>query len=194
LTGGDRIRARRMRENFFEFSPTHKLWVGVNSLPSLTEGGEAMRRRIRIIPFKNIIPVAERDPKLVDKLMAEAPGILSWAVRGCLAWQAEGLNPPQTLMVAVENYLHDADPLADFIGERCVVGAEQVTTSAALHSTYLDWCRVSGEQPLNRRDFASLLRARGFEPVRGTKGSRRWHGIGLAVAQSFGPTVTPMSN
>lgn len=193
LTGGDRIRARRMRQDFFEFGPTHKLWLGVNALPAIIEGGEAMRRRVRVIPFRTIIPVAERDPKLTEKLIAEATGVLVWAVRGCLAWQAHGLNPPPAVLDAVEEYLEDADPLADFITEKCATGREQVTTAKVLHLAYREWCDQGGEQPLSRRDFAACLRARGFEPHKGGKGTRLWRGIALSFTQVVPTATKPMA-
>ena len=92
LTGGDRLQGRFMRQDFFEFDPQFKLMVVGNNKPSLRGVDEAIRRRLHLIPFTVTIPPDERDPDLPDKLRAEWPAILRWAIDGCLAWQREGLN------------------------------------------------------------------------------------------------------
>ena len=92
LTGGDPIRARRMREDFWEFRPTHKVFLATNHKPVITGTDHAIWERIRLIPFTVTIPKEQRDTTLPDKLLAELPGILAWAVQGCLTWQQEGLG------------------------------------------------------------------------------------------------------
>src|ERR1017187_1284583 len=94
LTGGDRILARFMRQDFFEYVPQLKLVVAGNHKPGLRNVDEAIRRRLHLIPFTVTIAENERDPELTEKLKAEYPGILQWAIEGCLMWQREGLNPP----------------------------------------------------------------------------------------------------
>src|SRR5262249_27888837 len=85
LTGGDRIRARPMRQDFFEFDPTHKIVIVGNHRPALRNVDEAMRRRLILIPFDAVIPPEVRDPRLADKLATERPAILSWMLKGCRA-------------------------------------------------------------------------------------------------------------
>jgi len=94
LTGGDKITARFMRQDFFEFTPQFKLMIAGNHKPSLKTVDEANRRRIQMIPFTVTIPEAERDLNLFNKLKPEWPGILRWALNGCLEWQRLGLAPP----------------------------------------------------------------------------------------------------
>jgi putative DNA primase/helicase len=82
LTGGERIRARRMREDFWEFRPTHKFWLAANHKPVIRGTDDAIWRRPRLIPFTVRIPDEKKDPKLLDKLTPELPGILRWGGRG----------------------------------------------------------------------------------------------------------------
>jgi putative DNA primase/helicase len=109
LTGRDRLRARYMRRDFFEFEPTHKLVIVGSHRPVLRNVDEAMRRRLLLIPFDAVIVAEARDPDLGEKLLAERPGILAWAIRGCLAWQAQGLRPPARVRAATDEYLETAD-------------------------------------------------------------------------------------
>jgi putative DNA primase/helicase len=105
LTGGDRVSARFMRQDFFEFMPQFKLVIAGNHKPSLRSVNEAIRRRFNLVPFTVTIPVEERDLNLRDKLKAEWPGILRWLVDGCLAWQREGLSAPAAVRNATSAYL-----------------------------------------------------------------------------------------
>lgn len=105
LTGGDPIAARFMRQDFFEFTPQFKLMIAGNHKPSLRSSNEAIRRRFHLVPFTVTIPVAERDLQLGEKLRAEWPGILQWAIEGALAWQRGGLSPPAAVTAATAAYL-----------------------------------------------------------------------------------------
>jgi P4 family phage/plasmid primase-like protien len=102
LTGGDRVRARRMREDFWEFAPTHHLWIAGNQKPAVRGADEGIWRRIKLIPFDVVIPKEERDVKLKEKLAAELPGILNWAIAGCLDWQRNGMQEPKIVSGATE--------------------------------------------------------------------------------------------
>src|SRR4029077_2580350 len=107
LTGGDKITARFMRQDFFDFVPAFKLFICGNHKPRLTNVDEAMRRRLLLVPFTTQIPPAERNPNLAEKLKAEWPAILRWCIDGCLEWQRIGLTPPAIVREATENYLAD---------------------------------------------------------------------------------------
>ena len=122
LTGGDRITARFLRKEFFEFNPTFKLWMYGNHKPTIRGTDEGIWRRVRLIPFTVTIPEGQRDPQLVDKLKAELPGILAWAVQGCLEWQREGLGMPEAVKAATANYRAEQDMLAAFLDECCLIG------------------------------------------------------------------------
>src|SRR5690606_25974113 len=92
LTGGDKVSARFLYQDFFEFWPQFKLFIAGNHRPALRNVDEAMRRRMHLIPFTVTIPPDRRDGKLGEKLLAERNGILAWMLEGCLAWQREGLK------------------------------------------------------------------------------------------------------
>ena len=116
LTGGDKIAARFMRCDFFEFFPEFKLVIAGNHKPALRSVDEAIRRRLHFIPFTVTIPQNKRDPRLGEKLRAELPGILAWAIEGCLAWQREGLNPPLLVREATADYLAAEDAIGQLAG------------------------------------------------------------------------------
>jgi putative DNA primase/helicase len=119
LTGGDRVSARFMRQDFFEFLPQFKLFIAGNHRPGLRSVDEAIRRRVNLIPFAVTIPAEERDGELTEKLKAEWPGILAWIVAGCLKWQSEGLAAPEAVTAATAEYLNSEDAIAAWIEERC---------------------------------------------------------------------------
>ncbi|MGB8294732.1 MAG: phage/plasmid primase, P4 family [Polyangia bacterium] len=184
VTGGDRISARRMREDFWEFSPTHKLWVSGNHKPIVRGLDEGIWRRLRLIPFERVIPEAQRDPKLGEKLCAEMPGVLAWAVRGCLAWQRDRLGQSAKVQTATSDYRRESDRLAPFVVECCTTDPAAVVPRAALYRAYASWSETQGERrPMSDREFAEALRGRGVEecyPRVNGKQQRGWRGIGLA--------------
>lgn len=177
LTGGDTITARYLYAEPFEFTPVCKLWLITNDLPRVT-GGEAIWRRLRLIPFGVVIPEGERDPNLPEKLRAEAPGILAWAVRGCLAWQIQGLAPPDAVRNAGSAWRDDEDPLADWIADRCVEAPGTLTTLAALYESYTAHARAANAEPISRRVFGDRLAVRGY--ARAKSGKRGHRGIALS--------------
>jgi putative DNA primase/helicase len=112
LTGGDKVPARFMRQDWFEYWPIFKLLIAGNHKPGLRTVDEAIRRRLHLLPFTQGIPKEERDPRLPEKLKAEWSGILAWMIEGCLEWQGEGLNPPDVVTVATREYFEEEDSLA----------------------------------------------------------------------------------
>lgn len=185
LTGGDKISARRMRENFFEFAPTHKLWLQANHRPVIRGTDYAVWRRLRLVPFLVTIPSEERDKFLARRLAEEAAGILAWAVGGCVAWRSYGLSSPVAVTAATESYRAEMDVLADFIEEYCRLGEEYRAAAADLYKAYTTWCADSGERPMSQHVLGAMLTERGFDR-RKYGPTRRWHwfGVGLEAAES----------
>ncbi len=183
LTGGDRIKARRMREDFWEFDPTHKAVLVANHKPVVRGTEHAIWRRIKLVPFEAVIPKAEQDPRLLEKLRVEMPGILAWAVRGCLEWQREGLGEPEEVLAATQQYREEMDVLAGFLDDRCVVHPRAEAPATPLYNEYQEWCRSNGEAEENQRRFGGRLRDRGFDSFDITsgahKGRKGWRGVGL---------------
>jgi putative DNA primase/helicase len=180
LTGGDQISARFMRQDFFEFTPVFKLVIAGNHKPGLRSIDEAIRRRFHLVPFSITIPPQERDKDLATKLKAEWPGILQWAIEGCLKWQAEGLNTPQAVTNATATYLEAEDAIAAWLEERCELGASNWETSANLFASWKGWAELNGEFVGNRKQFAEKLETRGIQPKKNSsQGGRGYQGIGL---------------
>lgn len=178
LTGNARLKGRFMRRDFFEFDRTHKMLLVTNNKPAIRENGEAVWRRLRLVPFGVTITSAERDPNLIGKLWEERAGILAWLVRGCVAWQRDGLSEPSAVLLATEAYRATANSLDAFISERCDVGEGLVCFSADLLRAYTDWCCNHGQVPLQTRAFGEALRSLGCTP-RKLAGQRAWAGVAI---------------
>jgi putative DNA primase/helicase len=150
-----------------------------NHKPIIRGTDEGIWRRIKLIPFTVTIPEPERDPDLPEKLKAELPGILAWAVAGCKAWQREGLQTPSEVNAATIAYRAEQDTLAAFLSECCIIGTGYKVTSGELFDVYQKW---GGE--LNRRRFSSAMAERGFVTLgRDGAGRALYHDIGLVEPQ-----------
>jgi len=179
LTGGDTISARRMREDFWEFLPTHHLWLATNHKPIIKGTDLGIWSRMRLIPFSVTIPPQERDKRLRGKLKTEWPGILAWAVQGCLDWQQNGLQEPSEVLQATSQYRDEMDVLEDFLAEYCVQKSDAQVKAQDIYAAYQGWAQKSGERAISKTGFGQRLEERGFRRGRGGHGVRLWLGIGL---------------
>ena len=177
LTGGDRISARFMRQDFFEFTPQFKLLIAGNHKPSLRSVDEAIRRRLYLIPFTVTIPKDERDETLPEKLEAEWPGILAWAIEGAVEWGMQGLMPPETVRTATEEYLSAEDAMTLWLGERCHTGPNESGTAGGLYTSWRKWCERTGEWAGSQKRFSLALQDRGYRQSRGLGGVRGFIGV-----------------
>jgi putative DNA primase/helicase len=184
MTGGDAVAARFLHREFFEFRPSFKLWLAANHKPIVRGTDHAIWRRIRLIPFTVTIPEGERDNALADKLRGELPGILAWAVRGCLDWHRGGLQTPEAVSGATDEYRAEMDTLADFLVECCEAGSERQATAKELYGAYSQWCEQAGERPESKRWLGSRLAERGYQQAKATGGLRVWRGVGLKHTSS----------
>lgn len=178
LTGGDRITARFMRADFFEYVPAFKLLIAGNHKPSIRNVDEAMRRRLHLIPFKVRIPPARRDKTLVEKLKEEGPGILAWAIDGCLQWQSIGLAPPQAVVAATAEYFEAEDAVGRWLDERCVKDPRSSESNAMLFASFKGWAEANGEFVISKRRLSGELSDRGFVAFRDMS-SRGFRGVRL---------------
>ena len=168
LTGGDPLTGRFMRQDFFDFMPSHKIFLAVNHLPEITDSTESFWRRVYLTPWEVTIPKEEQDDALEDKIVqAELPGVLAWAVRGCLDWQAHKLNPPAAVQVAKDEYRAEQDQLSLFIKAHLVLGKTLTVPVADLHKRYADWfVKINGapnpadSAGYSRRDTVTQLSLR----------------------------------
>jgi putative DNA primase/helicase len=179
MTGGEPITARFLYGNYFEFTPEFKLWVAANDRPRVRGTDDALWRRIRVIPFDVEIPASERDPGLRAKLTEEWPGILAWAVRGCLKWRREGLDEPQAVKRATDDWRKAADHIARFAQEALTFHPDGVVSASTLHGHYKAWCVRNGENPLSMRDLKSKLMVSLDVTHKRTKRGSEWYGLKL---------------
>ena len=176
LTGGDRVRARLLYENSYEFDPAHKIWLATNHKPVVRGTDPAFWSRIKLIPFEVSFEGRE-DRTLKQTLLDELPGILAWAVEGCIQWQREGLNFPESVVRATQEYRHESDQVARFVQDCCVVGDFAQAKARPLYGAYRKWAEESGEAILSETAFGSRVGER-FRKVHKETGGM-YTGIGL---------------
>lgn len=188
LTGGDRISARFMRQDFFDFTPQFKLLVAGNHKPGLRTVDEAMRRRLHLIPFEITIPKIERDSELIEKLRSEWGGILKWMIEGCIEWQEMGLAPPDIVRDATDDYFETEDALGRWIDECCLIGPKYWSASRTLFQDWRNWSERNNEPPGSQKTFTQRLESRaGISYARkGSAGTRGFAGIGLKTDTTDG--------
>ncbi len=178
LTGRDKITARFLYRETFEFSPTFKIWIATNSKPIVTEDTIAFWRRVKLIPFEVQIPEGERIPHYEDILLEERSGILNWALEGFRKWKRERLGTTKEILEAVKEYKSDMDILEEFILERCEEGPKQAVAFKDLYKAYIEWASENQETVISKQQFGRRLEDRGKKKeIRENK--RIWRGIGL---------------
>ncbi|MDC8980687.1 phage/plasmid primase, P4 family [Mycobacterium marinum] len=180
LTGGDTIRARRMRQDFVEFTPSHTPLLITNHLPKVSGDDAAVWRRLRVVPFSVVIPEAEQDSELDARLQLEADGILSWAVAGYRDYLGRGLDEPASVREATDTYRRNSDAVGRFIADRCQVGPLFKATTSALYAAWQRWQESDGCDPIGRGAFGNALDCRGYPASKPAHGKRWRTGIGLA--------------
>ena len=192
LTGADTISARFMRKDFFEYIPEFKLIFLGNSKPVLHNVDEAQRRRFNIVPF-NIKPTT-CDKTLSEKLKDEYPGILQWAIDGCLDWLENGLIVPEIVQRETDSYFDDQDTFTQWL-EECTEKKQPTTgePNSRLYGSWTDWIKLQGETPGSKKSFAEKLISQGYQKVKNTPGyhgQRGFIGIALKVDEAgFQPYV-----
>ena len=179
-TGGDKITARFLRQEFFSFMPRFKLMILTNHKPRLTGDDPALWRRIILVPFLQHFTGKRKDKHLPQKLRQEFSGILNWCIQGCLRWQQEGLDPPSSVRQATKEYQEESDVINNWIEDCCVVASNVVSKTADLFNSYEQWCKENAEfVSMPRRSFTSKLMEKGYKLHKGTNGIRCVLGIGL---------------
>lgn len=194
LTGGDKLTARFMRQDFFEFTPTHKLFLATNHRPIIRGTDHAIWRRIHMIPFSvtfhepNGRNEPKQDPRLLDKLRAELSGILAWAVRGTVEWQRDGLRPPSQVKAATNKYRADMDIIGRFLEERCLFAPNAMIGATPLYEAYVEWCKANGERWEKQRSFGGRMTDRGYKSRPGRGNRQVYDGIGLLPVEDVSRT------
>ena len=167
-----------MRQDFFEFDPTHKLMLAGNSKPGLTSVDEAIRRRIALVPFAVQIPKDERDRQLTLALRSEWPGILRWAIDGAVTWYANGLQIPDAVQEPTNEYLEDQDSLGQWVAERTRADPRATARTRDLFADWCAWCAKLNLSPDTEKAFVEDLKKLGWTQDR-TKKARGFEGVSL---------------
>lgn len=187
-TGGDRLVARFLHKEWFEFTPKFKLWMATNHKPRVRGNDNAIWRRLRLLPFlitfadpeeaKDDQPIKDRGLK--NKLMNELPGILNWMIRGCIMWQNEGLlQAPKAVLEATTEYRESQDVASGFVWDACHVHVSAQCAVAELYKAYKKWCDDNGETPVSAKALGTALDEKGFRPDKGSAGKRMRKGLDL---------------
>lgn len=178
LASRDPIAARRLYQEAFDFTPTHTLWIRGNHLPGAHDAGDGFWRRMIPIPFKVQFTEAQRVPDLDRQLAAaELPGILAWAVEGCLAWQKRGLDVPTSLMAGVAEYRKETDLLGQWIEECLRRDPHGRARVGDAYRSYRAFCEERGVSASSQRQFTFDLRDRSIEATKGGQGVRIYKGF-----------------
>ena len=167
ITGGDTITARFLHQEYFEYRPQFKLWISGNHKPT-TGDGYGIWRRLILILFKVKFSKDKRDKGLTNKLRNELPGILNWAIEGCLEWQNNGLTTPKVIHDATKEYKSEMDRIKSWMDECCDLKLDpyRETRASELYQSYKLWAKESGEWEMNQRIFGNKLAERGYQKKR----------------------------
>lgn len=192
MTGGDRVTASNLYAAPFEFEPIMKLWLATNHKPRVPADEGGVWDRMIFVPFtRDMRNDPNRIKDLKEQLRREMPGILTWAVKGCLKWRAEGLGRPPEVEAAQNEYRTDSDELAQFLEEMTDPGSsdDHKVASSTLFAAYKEWATQGGFYPLNVRRFKEKMEARGYQSKRLTSGIV-WEGLKLHTTD---PNVIDLS-
>jgi putative DNA primase/helicase len=157
ITGGEKVAARFMRKNSFEYKPKYKLFLSFNVKPQISGTDHGTWRRIHLIPFNVQIPKEKRDDDLDQKLLTELSGILNWAIEGCLQWQMIKLAPPEKVRKAVERYRYSQDIVTYFLNEMVVEKENSRIVKDDLYQAFVTFCNDVDEYPINKITFGKRL-------------------------------------
>ncbi len=177
LTGGDTITARFMRQDFFDFTPSHTFWLLGNSQPKVETGGESFWRRLRLIPFTHTVPEDDRIENLQQRLVdEEGPGILAWIIQGAVDYAADGLRTPNEVLAATDTYRAEEDHLGRFVEERCRVGGGDIARveMAEVRRVYDVWCKEQHEDAVSSQAFGRQMKQR-FDVGSAKSNGRRFY-------------------
>ena len=188
LTGGDTLRARRMREDEWSFEPTHSLWLQTNHLPEIAGTDQGIWRRVRVVPWVESFTGDRGDIHLADKLKGEAPGILNWIIAGALDYQKHGLTEPSSVIDATAEYRKSEDKVARFLAEYGYeTGRDLHVRAALIQGEWAEWTEAVYGTKTRGNELAEGLHNRGATSTtsRTTEGGARitvtiWRGVGKA--------------
>lgn len=178
LTGGDRLKARFMRQDYFKFTPSHTIFLMSNHRPEVTSGGEAFWRRVREVPFDHQVPEEQRDPGLTKKLINDhGPAIMAWLAQGASLYATSGLAEPAKVRAATTDYARDTDTVAQFVDEACITGGTAPLLVSTVRDAYVTFCAQIGSTAVTPKSFTQALKAKYGIDVQRSNGKRFYTGI-----------------
>ena len=178
ITGNDQMTARFLYGEYFNFTPTFKIFMATNHKPVIKGTDHGIWRRIKLIPFTTRIEEGKQDKTLEGKLRREASGILNWLLEGTGRWKHEGLAVPAVILNATDEYRAEMDVIGNFLKERCIVKEGLKIRVRELFKAYQDWCAENNEHAVSERFFSLRLKEMGYEQCR-TSEARFWSPLGL---------------
>ena len=178
ITGGDEITARFLYGEYFSFKPTFKIFMATNHKPKIRGADNGIWRRIKMIPFTVTIPAEQRDKTLTEKLIAENSGILNWLIQGYALWRKEGLNEPEAIRDANEEYRMDMDAVGTFVNDCFDLDASMRwrLPNQMLYQTYIKWCNANNERVMSQKWLTMRMSEKGFKRMVSNTG-RIWLGL-----------------
>ena len=185
LTGGDTLQARRMKENFFRFEPTHKLLMVTNYQPSVSDTDEGIWRRLVLVPFNVVIPSERRDLQLFEKIEKELSGVLAWAVEGCRRWQKDGLIIPDAIDMATADFRADNDPLQSFLEEGCI--RQNRTKKGEFFEAFQRFCINNAQRTPTPTEVSESMKKKGFKEKK--SGVKFWQDVWVRDEYANRPAV-----
>lgn len=187
LTGQATLKARKMGKDFFTFPVTHKVVLFSNNKPIVNDSSHGFWRRILVIPFVDQVEASERDGDLPNKLKLEADGILTWAIAGAKRWFEEGLQPPEAVISATQEYRAESDSIGTFLTEGCNMSPNAAVEAATLFNNYTLWCDETGSIPQSQTAVGRRMRKAGFDRDRDSRTGRIiWRGVALKPQRPIG--------
>jgi putative DNA primase/helicase len=183
LTGGDRVTARRMREDEWSFDPSHTLWLHANYRPKISGTDDGIWRRVKLIPFEVQVPAAQQDPDLARRIIAEElSGVLNWLLSGLAEYRRGGLATPERVKVATATYRNESDTVAAFLAEVGLVIDPRLATSTGdllqLHNEWFTAYGIGDTEKGHYQQVVEALKVRGVTSARTGSRGRFWRGIG----------------
>lgn len=169
LTGGDKVTARFLYAEEFEYTPKFKIWVSTNHKPIIRGTDDGIWRRLVLIPFDVQIPEEKVDKDLKYKLLREAPAILNWMAEGAYMWMQEGLAMPEKLKEASKAYRNEMDVIEQFIEDECKRVDDGKVKAHELYELYKKWADDNENYKMSNKDFGKKMKEK-FEYKRITSG------------------------
>jgi putative DNA primase/helicase len=193
LTGGDTITARRMRQDFFSFEPSHTIIMITNHKPVVSGSDDALWRRLVVVPFDQTFSKEDADPDLKATLESEPDAVLSWMIQGWIEYRDKGLAIPPAVRTATDAYKADSDAVGRFIEERLYPTTMGTVNSTTLYHEWQKWCASNGEEAATQKAFSDEMTRRGYTKTK-SHGRMEWGGFMLLTADEPVDNRDPVDN